>query len=103
MEVSAIRDRSDEGFSLRKLASSPIFRCVFEIGKWGNNLMSIKINAADREVNLSLPSRKKWAALRTRISPFAPRFVDKDSMTINASWKAARENHFHLLFRNLQY
>ncbi|MHA7128205.1 FtsX-like permease family protein [Algoriphagus namhaensis] len=52
----------------------PIVPIVFEIGQNGNNLMSIKIDAAQREETLAY-LREEWATLRPNF-PFEPRFVD---------------------------
>lgn len=53
----------------------PIVPIVFEIGQNGNNLMSIKIDASQREETLAY-LKEEWATLRPNF-PFEPRFVDQ--------------------------
>jgi putative ABC transport system permease protein len=48
---------------------------VFEISQNGNNLMSIKIDASQREETLAY-LQEEWATLRPNF-PFEPRFVDQ--------------------------
>lgn len=52
----------------------PIVPIVFEISGNGNNLMSIKIDASQREETLAY-LQEEWATLRPNF-PFEPRFVD---------------------------
>jgi len=53
----------------------PIVPLLFEIGTDGNNVMSIKIDATQREETLAY-LKEEWAALRPGF-PFEPRFVDQ--------------------------
>ena len=53
----------------------PIVPIVFEIRKDGNNLVSIKMDASQREETLAY-LKEEWAALRPNF-PFEPRFVDQ--------------------------
>jgi putative ABC transport system permease protein len=53
----------------------PIVPMVFEISQNGNNLMSIKIDASQREETLAY-LQEEWATLRPNF-PFEPRFVDQ--------------------------
>jgi putative ABC transport system permease protein len=53
----------------------PIVPIVFEISENGNNLMSVKIDAAQREETLAY-LKEEWATLRPNF-PFEPRFVDQ--------------------------
>ncbi|REG91391.1 ABC transporter permease [Algoriphagus antarcticus] len=53
----------------------PIVPLLFEIGTNGNNVMSIKIDADQREETLAY-LKEEWAALRPGF-PFEPRFVDQ--------------------------
>ncbi len=53
----------------------PIVPLLFEIGTNGNNVMSIKIDAENREETMTY-LKEEWAALRPGF-PFEPRFVDQ--------------------------
>jgi putative ABC transport system permease protein len=53
----------------------PIVPLLFEIGSNGNNVMSIKIDAENRDQTMAY-LKEEWAALRPGF-PFEPRFVDQ--------------------------
>lgn len=53
----------------------PIVPLLFEIGTNGSNVMSIKIDAENREETMTY-LKEEWAALRPGF-PFEPRFVDQ--------------------------
>lgn len=53
----------------------PIVPIVFEISQDGNNLVSIKMDASQREETLAY-LKEEWAVLRPNF-PFEPRFVDQ--------------------------
>src|SRR5690606_15283299 len=53
----------------------PIVPLLFEIGTNGNNLLSIKINAENRDQTMAY-LKEEWATLRPGF-PFEPRFVDQ--------------------------